>query len=326
MSRWLKLATGVFIAFVLLLAAAIAVIGSQFQPVSSTPQPKVKFVIPKGQAVSVIAQNLKEEGLIRQPLAFRLEVKRNGLEDKIQAGSFEVSPSMSLSEIADTLTTGTNDLWVTLLEGWRREEIADYLDEQELPSFDKETFLEISASSEGMLFPDTYLVPRETTAEQLFSLFTNTFERKITQGLAEEIKASEHDFDDVLVMASIVEREARGLTQMKEVAGILWYRLEIGMPLQADATLQYAKGYNKNEEKWWSVPLGADRQLQSQFNTYTNPGLPPHPISNPGLDAITATLTPNDTQNVFYIHDAEGKLHYAKTLEEHNRNIERYLR
>jgi UPF0755 protein len=326
MSRWLKLASGVVIAFILLLAAAIAVISSQFQPVSSTPQPKVKFVIPKGQAVSVIASNLQEAGLIRHPLALRAELRRKGLEDKIQAGSFDLSPSMSLSEIAQTLTTGTNDVWVTLLEGWRREEIADSLDRQELPAFDKEKFLELSASSEGTLFPDTYLVPREATAEQLYSLFTNTFDRKVTQGLADEIKASDHDWNDVLIMASIVEREARGLTQMKEVAGILWHRLEIGMPLQADATLQYAKGYDKKESAWWVPPLGADRQLDSPFNTYQHPGLPPRPIANPGLDALTATLQPNQTNNLFYIHDSDGKLHYAQTLEEHNRNIERYLR
>jgi UPF0755 protein len=326
MSRWFKPLAGLFLVLLLLVGAGAVFASRQFQPVSSTAQPKVKFVIPKGQAASVISQRLKDEGLIRNPLAFRFELKRQGLADKIQAGSFEVSSSMTLDEIAQALTTGTNDLWVTLLEGWRREEIADSLERQELPDFDKAKFLELSAASEGTLFPDTYLVPREASTEQLYSLFTNTFDRKVTQGLAAEIQASEHEWEDVLIMASIVEREARGFEQMKEVASILWNRFDINMALQADATLQYAKGYNKAEDAWWVPPLAADRQLNSAFNTYQHPGLPPHPISNPGLDAIKATLKPNNSNNLFYIHDSDGKLHYARTLEEHNQNIDRYLR
>ena len=127
-------------------------------------------------------------------------------------------------------------------------------------------------------------------------------------------------------MASILEREAKGYEQMRQVAGVLWHRIDIGMPLQADATLQYVKGYNKTEDSWWVTPLSEDKQLKSAFNTYQNPGLPPAPIANPGIDSIKAALNPIPTTYNFYIHDRQGILHFATTLEEHNQNVQKYLR
>jgi len=298
----------------------------QTQPLDSENTPTTQFVIPKGQSVTAISQRLADAGFIQNPLVFRLEMKRQGLDGKLQAGSFELSPSMSLTEIAVVLTQGTEDVWLTLLEGWRREEIAESLDRMNLEQFDKAEFLSLSATSEGMLFPDTYLVPKQVQAEQLFNLFTSTFDRKITQGLNEEIAANDQDFDQVLIMASLIEREARGLKQMKDVSGILWNRYRIGMPLQVDATLQYAKGYSQSEQSWWAEPIGADRQVNSPFNTYQNAGLPPRPISNPGIDAITAALEPSTTDYLFYIHDREGNIHFAETLDQHNLNIDTYLR
>jgi UPF0755 protein len=144
--------------------------------------------------------------------------------------------------------------------------------------------------------------------------------------LADDIEKSPHDFDDILTMASIVEREARGYEEMRNVAGILWNRIDLGMPIQADATLQYVKGYNEQTKAWWTPPLAEDKKLNSPFNTYLNPGLPPRPISNPGYDAIRATLNPVDTDNIFYLHDQDGGIHYAESLEEHNANVQKYLR
>ena len=127
-------------------------------------------------------------------------------------------------------------------------------------------------------------------------------------------------------MASIVEREARGADDMQHVAGILWNRIELGMPLQADATLQYLKGYNPVEQAWWTPPLAADKSLISPYNTYLNLGLPPRPICNPGLEAIKAAAQPLSTDDLFYLHDRQGKIHYAQTLDDHNLNVDRYLR
>jgi UPF0755 protein len=296
------------------------------KPVSATSQPPQTFVVPPGQATSVIADRLAAAKIVRHPLAFRVELKRLGLENKLQAGSFNLSSSMTTAEIAQIMTTGTSDLWVTILEGWRREEIAESLDRQELPAFDKEEFLALTAESEGMLFPDTYLLPRQATAEAVYDELTTTFDQKVVKGLASDIAKSDRSFEDVLVMASLIEREARDYDQMRMVSGILWNRIDDGIALNVDATLQYAKGFNQLEESWWSVPLSADKKVDSAYNTYLHAGLPPQPIANPGLDAIKAALNPVESQNYYYLHDPQGNMHYAKSLDEHNRNIDRYLR
>ena len=315
------------LAIILLGAGAIAWLAmSMLRPMASQPAQTIRFVVPKGQAVSIIGQRLYEEKLIRHPLVFRFVVEAEGLGNTIQSGSFDVSPSMTPAEIARKLTTGTEDVWVTLLEGWRVEEIAENLNSRELESFDSDAFIALAQTSEGKLYPDTYLIPRQMTAEQVYSLLISTFEKKVLQGLSSEIAASDKDFDDVLIMASIVEREAREYEQMRHVAGILWHRIAIGMPLQVDATLQYVVGYNKQTQSWWSPPLAIYKELDSPFNTYQNLGLPPRPIANPSLQAIRATLDYLATTDLFYIHAPDGSMHYAKDLAGHTANVNRYLR
>jgi len=327
MLRWLKITLLLGLAILVIFGFVMVYLAvTLLQPVSATSQPTQTFVIPPGQAASVIARRLTEAKVLRHPLVFRFELKRLGLENKLQAGSFMISPSMNAREVAQSLTTGTSDIWVTMIEGWRREEIAESLVRQELSAFDSDAFLELTKDSEGLLFPDTYLVPRQVTAEAMYDILTTTFDEKVVKGLADEIETSPHSFEDVMVMASLIEREARDYDQMRMVSGILWNRIEIGMALNVDATLQYAKGYDRLEKTWWSPPTSADKKVESPFNTYTNAGLPPRPIANPGLDAIKAALRPAASDNYFYLHDSQGLLHYAQTLPEHNRNIERYLR
>lgn len=305
-----------------ILIAAIAY--TFFQPVSATTA-ETTFVIPKGQGVSAIGERLTQAGLIKHPLVFRIVIMQQDLGSKIQAGSFTLSPDMTPFELAQKLTEGTEDVWITLLEGWRAEEIAEYLAaKEELTSFDEELFLEEAAAYPGMLYPDTYLIPREMEADAIVSLLVNTFESKVTAKVGTAVEASERDFDDVLIMASIVQREARDYEQMRHVAGILWNRIDIGMALQVDATLQYVKG---TSGKWWPNPTAADKSMVSPFNTYLNAGLPPRPISNPGIEAIQATVEYLDVADLFYIHDPKtGKMYYAETLDEHNANINKYLR
>lgn len=299
---------------------------TQLQPVDSASSSKITFVIPKGQATSVIAARLQEEKIIKNALLFRVLAKVDGFQSKLQSGSFELSPAMSPSEIGTALTKGTEDVWITILEGWRVEEIAESIAKEELPFFDADEFISLAKSDEGKMYPDTYLIPREFSAVQVHSLLLNTFEKKVELALADEIAASEREFDDVLIMASIVEREGRGLEQMRQVAGILWNRVDIGMAIQADATLQYMAGYNKTEKSWWAQPDIKVKSIESPYNTYLNPGLPPRPIANPSVDAIRATLDPAESDYIFYIHDRTGKMHYAVTLDEHNENINNYLR
>ncbi len=318
---------------VLSLGLAFLIIGGgvyfwgQTQPVVDGPANNVRFVVKRGESVQSIAHNLETAGLIRNQLFFKLVVMLTDLEKSLQAGSFQLSPDMTYQEITQALTEGTNDLWVTIPEGWRREQIAQELAaKEELTAFDEFEFLTLTAGLEGRLFPDTYLIAKESTAETVVSLLLNTFEQKVLEGFADEIAAAKREFDQVLILASIVEREARGLEEMRHVAGILENRLELGMALQADATLQYIKGYNQSTQSWWSPPQAADKKLESPFNTYLYPGLPPQPIANPGLLAIRASLEPLETNNLYYLHGADGEIHYAHNLEVHNANVRQYLR
>lgn len=298
---------------------------SQLEPVSPGSTEMRRFVVSKGQSLIATASSLYDQGFVKQPQVFRYYTQFEKLDKKMQAGSYELSPGMSVPEIARALTEGSEDLWITLPEGWRREEIAEYLTELSLENYQAEEFLSLTAGEEGYLFPDTYLVPREITAEQLFTLFTGTFDQKVRVGLADELAAANLSEQQVITLASIVEREGRGEQNMRKISGILQNRLEIGMALQADATLQYLAGKNEDGE-WWAPPNVAVKQSSSPYNTYLNPGLPPAPIANPGLAAIKAVLDPIESDDLFYIHALSGEPHYAKTLEEHNANINKYLR
>ncbi len=298
----------------------------QLQPVDPNNQNEVRFVIAPGSGVQKIANDLKSSELINHPFIFRAYVTLTGLDKKLQAGSFELSSSLTTAEIATTLTQGTQDTWIRLLEGWRREEMAEYLEQQELNEFSKAEFLTLTATAEGKLYPDTYLVPKDITTSALVNLLLRTFEQKVVVGLADELTASGRTLHEILVMASLIEREARSFEQMRHVSGILWNRIGIGMPLQVDATLQYAVGYDGARRSWWPPPLAAHKSAASPYNTYANPGLPPGPIANPGLNAFKAALDPLRVNDLFYLHASDGRMYYAETLEAHNANVNTYLR
>lgn len=316
---------GVGVALVAVVATGFWV-ASQLKPVQSTSTDSVRFVIARGQSVIKTAESLETAGLVRNATVFRYYAQFYTLDKQMQAGSYELTANMSVSQIAQKLTQGSEDIWVTLLEGWRNEEVAEYLDAQDLPEFDAASFIELAGTSQGMIYPDTYLVPKESTALQLYNLFTSTFEKKIQKDLSSEITASGEELKDVVILASIVEREGRGTQDMRHVAGILQNRLKIGMALQADATLQYIEGVDAKTKDWWSPPSITTKESTSPYNTYKNPGLPPGPISNPGLAAIRAVLDPVKSDDLFYIHTPSGEAYYAESLEEHNANINRYLR
>lgn len=265
------------------------------------------FVITQGDGVRDIAKKLRDQGLIRDQVSFFLLVKRLGIEKNIQAGSYQLSPAMPVHEIAQKLTVGTEDLWITVPEGWRSEEILEYLGEQGF---------NVQAANwqndEGHLFPDTYLIPKKDSAEKLRVLFTKTFAQK-ADGVSGE----------ALIMASLIEREARKESDRPLVASVLMNRLQAGMALDVDATVQYALGKPGN---WWKKDLTVDDlKVKSPYNTYLNPGLPPGPIANPGLSAIKAAQNPAQTDYLFYLTDKQGTMHYAKTLQEHNANVAKYL-
>ncbi len=280
------------------------------------------FVIPKGQAIDTMGKRLKQDNLIRSSAAFKIMVVKDNLSTKIQAGSFRLKPSMNLKDLTQSLTRGTLDIWVTLLEGWRREQMAEELEEQfaDLEAeFNTQQFLSLTKNQEGYLFPDTYLFPRDASASTIVNLLTKTFDQKVdfsnnSSGLTQK---------QVIVMASILEREVRTDKDRPIIAGILLKRLNNDWPLQADATVQYFMG---NSKDWWPQNITrADINTASKYNTYKNQGLPPAPICNPGIASIEAVLNPKDSPYWFYISDLKGNIHYGKTIEEHNANIAKYL-
>jgi UPF0755 protein len=295
----------------------------QLSPVSSDTTTKV-VVIPKGEGVSAIATRLKDEDLIRSELAFKLYARQKDLASKIQAGSFKLSPSMSLEQIANTLSSGTDDVWITLLEGWRLEEMVAELKQ----TFDEDVVKEFEENAkEGYMFPDTYLFPKDATGEYIADTLKNTFESRYTPELKAKIKSQGLTEEEGVILASLVEREGRSQGVRTEIAGILLKRLNMDMKLDVDATIQYILGYQADENPpaggWWKRHISnEDKKLDSPFNTYANRGLPPAPICNPSLSSLEAVANGNpDTPYVYYYHDSEGKSHYARTLEEHGENV-----
>lgn len=280
------------------------------------------FVIAKGAGVSEIAKKLKQENLIKSELAFKIYVRQNNLTNKLQAGSYKLSPSMSMPEILKTLQVGSEDIWVTLIEGWRLEEMAQEISTKyQVPS---SKFL--SLAKEGYMFPDTYLFPKEVSAENITDTLKETFEKRFDSELIDKVKKLGLTKAEAVNLASIVEREARSAGARQMVASILLKRLKIGMGLNADATIQYALGYQKEEKSWWKRHLSRDDlQINSPYNTYLYAGLPPTPIANPGLSSLQAVANADpETPYLYYYHDSKGRSYYAKTLEEHNKNVSDY--
>lgn len=294
---------------------------SQLSAVSPDNSTRV-FVIPKGAGVSDIAKKLRENNLIKSDLAFKIYVKQNNLTDKLQAGSYKLSPSMSLPDLAKILQVGSEDIWVTLIEGWRIEEMAEKLN-LELGIKNSEF---LKDAKEGYMFPDTYLFPKEANTEYIANTLRKTFNSRLTEDLRSKIKSQGLTEVQGVILASIVEREARSDGARQMVASILLKRFKIDMGLNADATLQYILGYQPAEKSWWKRHLTADdKKIDSPYNTYLYRGLPPAPICNPGLSSLQAVANADlGTPYLYYYHDSKGVSHYAKTLEEHNQNVANY--
>jgi len=293
-------------------------------PINKNDKTNVIFLIKPGENLNQITNNLIKNNLIRNKISFYLTVKKLGIERKIQAGDFRLSPSMSAETIANSITHGTIDIWVTLLEGWRREEAA-----QEISSKVGIPEVEIAQSfKEGYMFPDTYLFPKNATTENLKKIISGNFESKINSLSSNSIQQLGLTTDQLVNIASLVEREAKLHADRQKVASIIYKRLKSDWALNIDATIQYALGYQVFDKSWWKKELSADDlKLDSPYNTYLHTGLPPTPICNPSLSSLTAVteIDPN-IDSWFYISDKSGKMHYSKTLEDHNANVERYLR
>lgn len=307
----------------ILIVTATIVLGTGFWWLNGTRAADSKntkqqpFTVAKGEGARQIGNELKQAGLITDPYIFYALVKLGGYDGKIQAGDFELSPNQTPGEIIAVLTQGTQDVWITIPEGKRATEIAETLREK-LPSYNTSWNQQLIAE-EGYLFPDTYQFAKDATAEQIITTMKDNFNKKYA--IASEGSTVKYSENDIVIIASIVEREGNNDNDMKYIASVLENRLQLGMALQVDSSIQYVLG---NSFKWWPKPTAADLQIVSAYNTYKNPGLPPTPIANPGLTALTAALHPATANYLYYFTDGKGVTHFAKTLDEQNANIARY--
>ncbi len=299
------------------------------RPVIYKQTSPVEFEIKSGWGTDRISQELSSQKLIRSRTAFKLTAIVMGISSHIQAGYFRLSPNMTITEIAQKLTSATTkQVRVTIPEGLRRQEIA-LIFEKAFGSYEGKTFAAadfVSRTSqlEGRLFPDTYDFEPQASASSVIAKLTSKFNSVIN-----ELEISEDDLSRVLITASLLEREAANSKEMPQIAGVIQNRLSASWPLQIDATVQYALSSVRCTNldcDWWPGQLtAADLKIESAYNTYQRQGLPPAPISSPGLAALKAARSPEKTSAWFYLHDKDGQIHFADTIEGHNQNVCRYL-
>lgn len=302
---------------------------------------QVIFSIEKGEGSKEIALNLEKEGIIRWGPIFRAYVLVAGKSKRMQVGDYEISPLMSVYQIAEKFSTGeTIKTDITIIEGWTLADIGEYLVSKEIiekgkyfygvnsPLDNKDFSSDYdfladkpkNKSLEGYFFPDTYEINRDATVEEITKKVFNNFGKKLNTELREEITRQNKTIFDIITMASLIEREVRTKEDKEIVSGILWKRLKIGMPLQVDAAILYITG-----KKGVSISI-EDTKIDSPYNTYKYAGLPAGPICNPGLDSIKTAIYPKDSNYLYYLSAPDGKTIFSKTLEEHNIAKVKYLK
>lgn len=282
------------------------------------------YILEKGQFLSGISGDLINKKIIKNDFLFKVTVYLMTFgEGKIIEGNYGLYEKQSLIKIASRIVNGETDIMpikVTIPEGLNSMEISNLLSEKIL-TFKKEIFLDTVSKDklEGYLFPDTYLLFPDSSESEIIKIMVDNFKNKILT-IESDIKRSGKKLEDIIKMASIVEEEARMSDTRKIVAGILWYRLSISMPLQVDSSFKYING--KTTE---TLSLD-DLKMDSPYNSYLYKGLPPTPISNPGLGSIKDTINPVNTKYLYFLTDKEGNMHYAFTHDEHVTNKQKYLK
>ena len=287
-----------------------------------------RFVVPLSADTYAVVEKLKHEGFIRDISGFDIALFLRGV-GAVQPGGYKISKKMNAWEVASVMKNDPYMKWVSIPEGLRKEEIVDILgtalkwNENQKDEWVTKYTAENQDFFEGVYFPDTYLIPKDEFPKKVAERMQNKFQEKFSD-FSKEAAEQNIKWTTLLKIASIVQREAAGKNDMPLIAGILWNRLLNDMKLEVDATVQYARGDTGNG--WWAPIKVADKQIDSLYNTYKYKGLPPHPIANPGIAAISAVLHPEETKCMYYIHGSDKTIHCAETYEHHLRNIETYLK
>lgn len=344
-----------FFGIIFLGAIIAAIVGgyfiNQFYFISPDDDSIKYFTIEQGENVSGIADRLAEQDFISNAFAFRLYAKWTGTDRDFQTGVFELRPGVSMAALATALTSP--DVGVTratIIEGWTLDDIAILFEDKEMiqsveifeqtgiqaldyrpissvnPSdkwkedFDFLADKPRDVSLDGYLFPDTYYFFNDASAEEVVDRMLKNFDAKLKHEWRDEINRQGKTIFEIVTMASIIEKEMYGLEARKMVSDIFWKRLEIGMALQSDASVNYVTG------KGTTRPSIEDTKVDSPYNTYKHPGLPLGPISNPGAEAIEAAIYPTSNEYYFFLTTPEGEIIYSKNHDEHVANKQKYLR
>ena len=311
--------------------------------VPSGEDTEVLFTINPGETASTIAQRLQRQGLVSDAQLFLWLVRYRGVDAQLEAGEYELRANMSLDEIVESLQHGRlREVSVTIPEGKRAEEVAALLEERGLAQ--SEEFLRLvrsgtgdygfladrpegaPSSLEGYLFPETYRIPADYDARGIVDLMLATFDERFSPEMRQAAAEKGMTIHEVVTLASVVEREAVVPEERPLIASVYLNRLEQGMYLQSDPTVQYALGYQEDVGQWWKIPMSLEEDVlvDSPYNTYMYPGLPPGPICNPGLASIQAMLEPAETTYLFFFSKFDGSHAFAETYEEHLQNQELY--
>ncbi len=333
------------IIFVIILLIGIFWTASFWAGINSSMQKadeEVVFVIESGQGVKTISHNLSEAELIKGEKYFNTYVWLKNWGAKIQAGEYILNKNLSIKEIAKKMVTGeteSDERVIKIIEGWDIKDMTEYFAKNNITdseSFEKLARQKISQCSaelcsadffkelpknttlEGYLFPDTYRIFRDATTEDIIKKMLDTFDQKLTDQMLADMKKQDKTLAEIIIMASIIEKEVPNPDDMKMISDIFYKRLDINMALQSDATINFFT------HKGTTRPSLDDLEIKNPYNTYRNSGLPPGPISSPGLSAIEAAIYPKSNSYYYFLTTPKGKVIYSKDYDEHLRNKYKY--
>lgn len=299
------------------------------------PEAHLELAVESGASAQSVIDQLVDTGVLNNGSLLRNYMRYRGLDVGIQAGSYEVSGAMTVRELASTLQTARPpEVVLTIVEGWRLEQIAEAIDRSNLgftgadflavvrsPDIDHE-LVTITTSLEGFLFPDTYRLETDSTPEALVDTALDNFLRRVDSALRQSFELQGLTLSQAVTLASIVEREAIVPDERPLIAAVFLKRLRSGLPLEADPTVQYALGWQPSGD-WWKSPLSLlDLEVDSPYNTYRYDGLPPAPIAAPGLAALEAVGSPIETSFLYFraACDGSGRHQFAETFDQHLQN------
>lgn len=302
----------------------------------STQSKVVSFEIKPGESVGIVGSNLKKGGLVQDSNLFTAYAKKMGVDKKIKAGIYTLNTTMSIKDILQIMVSGQrSELWITIPEGWRIDQIGNYLEKQDITTskefqdrakvknFADTPFLSGlsgNTSLEGYLFPDTYRVFADTTVDDIIQTMLDNFGEKVTGDMMDRANKKGFTLHQFITLTSIIEKESAHSEDIRKIASVYYNRLNQGMLFQSDATITYIT------RRPDASPTIEETKIESPYNTYLHEGLPPGPVGNPGLAAIEATLNPEETPYLFFLSSpVDNRAHFAETYEGHLENIAKYL-